>query len=83
LIAAAGAVAVTGVSGSIALAAAQALADEDGLFRLEMPQTVPVFGKAHGHLEYDRPEFETVFLRPLLPDPSDAALNVDFGLQPV
>ncbi|MCF2872952.1 twin-arginine translocation pathway signal [Octadecabacter sp. G9-8] len=58
------------------------LTDENGLFRLEMPQIVPAFGQAHGHLAYDDPEFETVFLRPLLPDPGDTTLNVEFVLQP-
>ena len=57
------------------------LTDINGLFRLEMPQIVPAFGQAHAHLAYDDPEFETVFLRPLLASSSDTTLNVDFVLQ--
>ena len=54
----------------------------DGTFRLEMPQIVPAFGQAHGHLAYDSGEFRTVFLRPLLGSPRDTTLNVDFVLIP-
>jgi protocatechuate 3,4-dioxygenase beta subunit len=54
----------------------------DGSFRLEMPQIVPAFGQAHGHLAYDDPGFETVFLRPVMRRPSDTSLNADFVLQP-
>ena len=43
------------------------LTDENGEFRLEMPQIVPAFGQPHGHLAYDSGEFETVFLRPIMP----------------
>ena len=55
----------------------------DGTFRLEMPQIVPAFGQPHGHLAYDSGEFETVFLRPVMPRASDTTLHVDFVLQPV
>lgn len=58
------------------------LTDANGLFRLEMPQIVPAFGQAHAHLAYDDPDYETVFLRPLLASSSDTTLNVDFVLQP-
>lgn len=59
------------------------LTDENGLFRLEMPQIVPAFGQPHGHLAYDDDDFETVFLRPVMASASDVTLNVDFVLQPV
>ena len=42
------------------------LTDVNGEFRLEMPQIVPAFGQAHGHLAYDSGDFKTVFLRPLM-----------------
>lgn len=58
------------------------LTDADGLFRLEMPQIVPAFGQAHGHLAYDDPEFKTVFLRPVMASSSDTTLNADFVLAP-
>lgn len=58
------------------------LTQADGTFRLEMPQIVPAFGQAHGHLAYDDPSFETVFLRPIMGSPSDTTLNADFVLQP-
>ncbi|MGA9409315.1 MAG: twin-arginine translocation pathway signal [Roseobacter sp.] len=58
------------------------LTDENGVFRLEMPQIVPAFGQAHGHLAYDDDAFETVFLRPVMPSPSDTTLSADFVLQP-
>ena len=29
------------------------LTDENGVFRMEMPQIVPAFGQAHAHLAYD------------------------------
>ena len=59
------------------------LTDADGVFRLEMPQIVPAFGQPHGHLAYDRGEFETVFLRPVMPSSSDTSLETHFVLQPV
>lgn len=59
------------------------LTDGDGAFRLEMPQIVPAFGQAHGHLAYDDEAYETVFLRPVMASSSDTSLNADFVLQPV
>lgn len=63
------------------------LTDKDGAFRLEMPQIVPAFGQAHGHLAYDTEhddgEFKTVFLRPIMPSSKDKTLHVAFVLQPV
>ena len=59
------------------------LTDANGQFALEMPQIVPAFGQAHGHLAYDRGTYETVFLRPLLGAPTDTTMHVDFVLQPV
>ena len=59
------------------------LTNAKGEFRLEMPQIVPAFGQAHGHLACDNDDgFETVFLRPLLARASDTSLNVEFVLQP-
>jgi hypothetical protein len=59
------------------------LTDVHGVFRLEMPQIVPAFGQAHGHLAYDSGAFETVFLRPLMATPLDTSLQADFILQPL
>ena len=63
------------------------LTDANGVFRLDMPQIVPAFGQPHGHLaydaEFDDADFETVFLRPIMPSSSDTSLDVDFVLQPV
>lgn len=59
------------------------MTDADGVFRMEMPQIVPAFGQPHGHLAYDDDEFETVFLRPVMPSASDTSLSADFILQPV
>lgn len=58
------------------------LTDENGVFRLEMPQIVPAFGQAHAHLAYDSGEFETVFLRPLMNSPRDTSLEAHFVLTP-
>ncbi|MEQ9261311.1 MAG: twin-arginine translocation pathway signal [Roseovarius sp.] len=58
------------------------LTDENGVFRLEMPQIVPAFGQAHGHLAYDSDEFKTVFLRPVMSSSSDTSLEAHFVLQP-
>ncbi|MCM2562538.1 twin-arginine translocation pathway signal [Lutimaribacter sp. EGI FJ00015] len=58
------------------------LTGADGTFRLEMPQIVPAFGQPHGHLAYDSPEFETVFLRPVMRSASDSTLHAEFVLQP-
>lgn len=59
------------------------LTDANGVFRLEMPQIVPAFGQAHGHLAYDSAEYETVFLRPVMASPSQTSLEAHFVLQPV
>jgi hypothetical protein len=59
------------------------ITDENGLFRLEMPQIIPAFGQAHGHLAYDSDGFETVFLRPVMKSPKDTSLAADFILTPV
>lgn len=58
------------------------LSDANGNFSLDMPQIVPAFGQAHGHLAYDSGDFETVFLRPVMANSSDTTLHVDFVLQP-
>jgi hypothetical protein len=58
------------------------LTDANGMFRLEMPQIVPAFGQAHGHLAYDSGDFKTVFLRPVMASPNDSTLHVDFVLEP-
>ena len=61
------------------------LTDANGVFRIEMPQIVPAFGQAHGHLAYDAKHdgngFETVFLRPIMRSASDTSLSVDFVLR--
>ena len=59
------------------------LTDDNGMFRLEMPQIVPAFGQPHGHLAYDSGEYETVFLRPIMPSSKDTSLEAHFVLQPV
>lgn len=59
------------------------LTDANGEFRLEMPQIVPAFGQAHGHLAYEGEGFETVFLRPVMASPNDTSLHADFVLKPV
>lgn len=58
------------------------LTDANGVFRMDMPQIVPAFGQAHGHLAYDSDAFETVFLRPLMASSSDTSLEAHFVLQP-
>lgn len=58
------------------------LTDANGEFQLEMPQIVPAFGQAHGHLAYDSGDFKTVFLRPLMASPEDRKLAVHFVLTP-
>jgi len=58
------------------------LTDANGMFRLEMPQIVPAFGQAHGHLAYDDDVYETVFLRPVMANARDTSLDVTFVLQP-
>ncbi|MBD1549566.1 twin-arginine translocation pathway signal [Roseibium aggregatum] len=59
------------------------LTDENGVFRLEMPQIVPAFGQPHGHLAYDSGDFKTVFLRPVMASSKDTSLEAHFVLQPV
>lgn len=63
------------------------LTDQNGVFRIEMPQIVPAFGQPHGHLAYDAEfnggSFETVFLRPVMADASAKSLNVEFVLNPI
>ena len=58
------------------------LTDENGQYRLEMPQIVPAFGQAHGHLAYDSDEYKTVFLRPVMSSSKDTSLEAHFVLQP-
>lgn len=58
------------------------LTDANGVFRLEMPQIVPAFGQAHGHLAYDSGQFKTVFLRPLMASPKQTSLEAHFVLEP-
>lgn len=58
------------------------LTDENGVFRLEMPQIVPAFGQPHGHLAYDSGDFKTVFLRPVMGSARDSSLEAHFVLQP-
>ena len=58
------------------------LTDENGAFRLDMPQIVPVFGQPHGHLAYDSDEFKTVFLRPVMRSAKETSLEAHFVLQP-
>ena len=58
------------------------LTDKNGVFRLEMPQIVPIFGQPHGHLAYDSGEFKTVFLRPIMRSAKDKSLEAHFVLQP-
>jgi len=58
------------------------LTDNNGEFRLEMPQIVPAFGQPHGHLAYDGDDFQTVFLRPIMANSSDTSLIANFVLQP-
>ncbi|UUX48926.1 hypothetical protein NUH88_16170 [Nisaea acidiphila] len=58
------------------------LTDDNGVFRLEMPQIVPAFGQPHGHLAYDSGDFETVFLRPVMRSSKDTSLEAHFVLTP-
>lgn len=59
------------------------LTGADGVFRLEMPQIIPAFGQAHGHLAYEGDGFRTVFLRPVMASARDTSLSAHFVLQPV
>ena len=63
--------------------ASATLTDENGRFRLEMPQIIPAFGQPHGHLAYDSGDFETVFLRPVMASAKDKSLEAHFVLKPV
>ncbi len=58
------------------------LTDENGVFRLEMPQIIPAFGQAHAHLAYDSGDYETVFLRPVMASSRDTSLEAHFVLKP-
>ena len=58
------------------------LTDDNGVFRLEMPQIVPAFGRPHGHLAYDSGDFKTVFLRPVMKSSKDTSLEALFVLEP-
>lgn len=58
------------------------LTDANGIFRLEMPQIIPAFGQAHGHLAYDSGAFKTVFLRPVMQSAKDKSLEAHFILEP-
>jgi hypothetical protein len=58
------------------------LTDENGMFRLEMPQIIPAFGQAHAHLAYDSTDFASVFLRPVMSRADDTNLEAHFVLQP-
>ena len=58
------------------------LTDANGVFRLEMPQIIPAFGQAHGHLAYDSGAYKTVFLRPVMASPKVTSLEAHFVLQP-
>jgi len=57
------------------------LTDEKGVFRLEIPQIIPIFGQPHGHLAYDSGEFKTVFLRPVMRSAKETSLQAHFVLQ--
>lgn len=59
------------------------LTDANGNFQLDMPQIVPAFGQAHGHLASENEGFKTVFLRPVMASPNLTTLHADFVLQPV
>jgi protocatechuate 3,4-dioxygenase beta subunit len=59
------------------------LTDKNGVFRLEMPQIIPIFGQPHGHLAYDSGDFKTVFLRPVMKSAKETSLEANFVLQPV
>ncbi|MEO1265313.1 MAG: Twin-arginine translocation pathway signal [Pseudomonadota bacterium] len=58
------------------------LTDENGVFRLEMPQIVPAFGQPHAHLAYDSDDFKTVFLRPIMRSARQKSLEAHFVLTP-
>lgn len=52
----------------------------DGSFQLEMTQIVPNFGQPHAHLAYDDDDFQTVFLRPVMPSKDDTSVEAHFVL---
>ena len=54
------------------------LTDANGVFRLEMPQILPIFGQPHGHLAYDSGAFKTVFLRPVMRSAKETSLAAHF-----
>jgi len=62
------------------------LTNANGEFTMDMPQIVPAFGQAHGHLAYDADfddgGFQTVFLRPVMSSARDRSLHVEFVLVP-
>ena len=58
------------------------LTNENGEFTMDMPQIVPAFGQAHGHLAYDSGDFKTVFLRPVMKSSKDTTLAAHFVLEP-
>ncbi|MBE9640118.1 twin-arginine translocation pathway signal [Salipiger mangrovisoli] len=58
------------------------LTNADGIFQLDMPQIVPIFGQPHGHLAYDSGGFRTVFLRPVMASARDTSLSAHFVLEP-
>jgi protocatechuate 3,4-dioxygenase beta subunit len=59
------------------------LTDKNGVFRLDMPQIIPIFGQPHGHLAYDGGDFKTVFLRPVMKSAKETSIEAHFVLQPV
>lgn len=58
------------------------LTDENGVFRMDMPQIVPAFGQPHGHLAYDSEDFKTVFIRPVMASADMTSLEAHFVLEP-
>ena len=59
------------------------LTNAKGEFQMDMPQIVPAFGQAHGHLAYESDGFKTVFLRPVMKSSKDTTLAAHFVLEPV
>ena len=59
------------------------LTNAEGEFQMDMPQIVPAFGQAHGHLAYESDGFKTVFLRPVMKSSKDTTLAAHFVLEPV
>lgn len=52
----------------------------DGSYQLEMTQIVPNFGQPHAHLAYDDDDFNSVFLRPVMPSKDDTSVEANFVL---